>query len=76
MGVPRVDVPDHAHARVVGQHAGNARGGFIGALANNDHPGMLGVAHADPAAMIQRYPGRAADGVTQRVQQQPVGYGD
>src|SRR3546814_4447765 len=33
---------------------------------------MLRIAHADPAAMMERHPGRAARGVEQRVEERPV----
>ncbi|KAG1470639.1 hypothetical protein G6F54_014526 [Rhizopus delemar] len=62
-----------ARAGVIGQHAGNALGGFVRALAHDDHAGMLREAHAHAAAMVQRHPRRAAGGIEQGVQQRPVG---
>ena len=43
------------------------------AVADDHHAGVLRVAHADAAAVVERHPGRAAGGVEQRVEQRPVG---
>ena len=42
------------------------------AVADDHHAGVLGVAHADAAAVMDRHPGRAAGGVEQRIEQRPV----
>ncbi len=45
------------------------------AVAADHHAGMLGEAHADAAAMVQRDPGRAARAIEERVEERPVGHG-
>mmetsp|Transcript_6403 Transcript_6403/g.26196 ORF Transcript_6403/g.26196 Transcript_6403/m.26196 type:complete len:559 (+) Transcript_6403:860-2536(+) len=65
----------HAGARVVEQHALQAPGHGLGAVGHDDHAGVLRIAHADTAAMVQADPGGAAGRVEQRVQQRPVGHG-
>ncbi|MOA56388.1 hypothetical protein D3C78_1803580 [compost metagenome] len=64
-----------AGGRVVMQDAGDTLGGFIGAVTDDHHSGVLGEAHADAAAVVQRHPGGTAGGVEQGVEQRPVGYG-
>ena len=63
----------HAGGRVVVQDAGDTRRRFIGTIADDNHPGVLREAHAYPAAVVQRHPGRAAGGIEQGVEQRPVG---
>lgn len=53
--VTRIRVTHHAGGRVVVEHAGDTRGGFIGTVADDDHPGMLGEAHPHAAAVVQRH---------------------
>ena len=65
----------HAGGRVVGEHAGDAGGGFVGAVAHNHHARVLREAHAHAAAVVQRYPSGAAGGVQQGIEQRPVGNG-
>src|SRR6185503_21088154 len=45
----------------------------VRAVADDHHAGVLREAHADAAAVVDRYPGRAARGVEERVQERPVG---
>ena len=63
----------HAGARIVPQHALEAARRIIRAVADDDHAGMLRIAHADAAAMMQRNPGGAARRVEQCIEQGPVG---
>jgi len=50
LGIPGVRVADHAHPRmVVSQHALQALRGFARPVRDDDLPGVLGVADADPA---------------------------
>jgi hypothetical protein len=65
-----IGMAHHAGGRVVPQHAGDALVGSDAAVAADHHAGMLGEAHSDAAAMVQRHPGRAASGVEQREQGQ------
>ncbi|EEF93719.1 hypothetical protein CATMIT_01647, partial [Catenibacterium mitsuokai DSM 15897] len=70
--VARIGVPHHAGARVVPQHPGDAAVGLFAAVADDHHAGMLRIAHADAAAVVQRHPGRAAGDVEHGVEQRPV----
>ncbi len=58
--VAGIGVAHHAAGRIVPQHALDARRGRIRAVAANNQSGMLRVAHADAATVVERYPGRAA----------------
>src|SRR6478736_6575311 len=71
--VAGVDVPDDAHAGVVGQHPGQLLGGQRGAVGQRHLAGVQGATDADPAAVVDGHPGRAGRGVDQRVEQRPVG---
>src|SRR5262245_22055238 len=51
--VARVGVPQYAHRRVVGQHAFEPAGGLGGAVCDNDLAGVLAVADADAAAVVE-----------------------
>ena len=62
----------HAAARIVPEHAPQAASRRLGAVAHDDDAGVLRVAHADAAAMVNRHPGGAARGIQQRVQQGPI----
>src|SRR5690606_15203641 len=73
--VPGVDVPDHAHAGVVGQHAPDLLARQRGAVGDRDLPGVEGAAHADAAAVVQGHPGGAGRHVDHGVEQRPVGDG-
>ena len=65
----------HAARRIVPQHARDATRGGFGAVANDDHAGVLRITHADAAAVMQRNPGAARGAVEQRVEQRPIGDG-
>src|SRR5688572_2492929 len=73
--VAGICVTDHADRRIVPQHALEApcRGGCP--VADDDHSGMLGVAHAHAAAVVDRHPRGAPGRREERVQQRPVGNG-
>ena len=73
-GVAGIGVAHDARAGVVPQHAGDAGVGFFRAIADDHEAGVLRVAHADAAAVMERNPGRAAGGAEQRVEQRPVGH--
>ena len=70
-----VGVSHHAARGIVPQHALDAARGGFGAVANDDHAGVLRIAHADAAAVMQRNPGAARGAVEQRVEQRPIGDG-
>ena len=74
-GVAGIGVAHDARAGVVPQHAGDAGVGFFRAIADDHEAGVLRVAHADAAAVMERYPGGAAGGVEQRIEQRPVADG-
>src|SRR3990167_8446883 len=69
-----IGVAHHPGARIVTQHAAETSTGFWRTVGHYDHTGMLRVAHADAAPVVQRYPGRAACGIQQSVEPRPVGY--
>ncbi len=73
--VAGIGVAHDAGGRVVVQHAGEAAVGVVGTVADDHHAGVLGEAHADAAAVVQRHPGGAGGGVEQGVEQRPVGDG-
>ena len=73
--VAGVGVADDAHARVGREHAFELLSGEIRAVRDDDHAGVLRVADARAAAVVDRHPGRAGGGVDQRVEQRPVGDG-
>src|SRR3954451_7629396 len=50
--VAGVGVAHHAGGRIVGQHALDAPGGLLGAVADDHHARVLRVADSDPAAMV------------------------
>ena len=65
MSIARVGVAHDAGAGVVPQHALQPPRGIVGAVGDDHHAGMLRIAHADAAAVVERDPGRAAGGVEQ-----------
>src|SRR5476651_794339 len=72
--VTGIGVAHDACGRVVVQNAGDALGGFVSTVADDDHARVLREAHAHAATVVQRNPGRAAGGVEQGVEQRPVGH--
>src|SRR5712692_5203141 len=75
LGVAGVGVARDPDAGVVGQHALDARGHLFAAVGDGHLPGVLRVADAYAAAVVDGDPGGAAGGVQQGVQQGPVGDG-
>ena len=73
MRIARVGVAHDAGAGVVPQHALEPPRGIVGAVGDDHHAGVLRIAHADAAAVVERDPGRADGGVEQGVEQRPVG---
>src|SRR6185437_13980298 len=73
--VPRVGVAHHARSWVVPQHAGDAGVGFLRSVADDHETGVLRVPHPNAATVMEAYPGRAAGGVEQRIEQGPVADG-
>src|SRR3954454_3619648 len=69
-----VDVAEDAHRRVRGQDPAELLGGEVGAVGDDDHPGMLAIADPDAAAVVDRDPRRAGGGVDESVQEWPVRY--
>ncbi len=66
-------MPDHARARVVGQHPLQLLRGQLAAVGHADLAGVDRAADADAAAVVDAHPGRARGGIDQGVQQRPVG---
>src|SRR3954463_7787846 len=57
--VAGVDVPDHAHGRVIGEHALDLAPGQLGAVRHAPLAGVDGATHPDAAAVMDRDPCRA-----------------
>ena len=73
--VARIRVTHHAGGRIVPEHALDALGGGVGAVADDHHTRVLGKADAHAAAVVEAHPGGAAGGVEQGVEQWPVRHG-
>ena len=71
--VTRIGVAHHAGRGVVPQHALESPAAVCAAVAHDHHAGMLRIAHADAAAVMERHPGRALAQFKQRIEQRPVG---
>src|SRR5207248_9530846 len=63
----------HAARRIVPQHALDAPGGGVRAVADDDLARVLRIAHADAAAVMKRDPRGAACAVEERIEHRPVG---
>src|SRR6266852_2258366 len=72
--IPRIHMPNHAHARIGRQHALDALGHHVGAVGDRDLPSVQRVADAHAAAVVDRDPRRARRSIHQRIQQRPVGH--
>jgi hypothetical protein len=70
--VAGVGVAHDARRRIVREDAREAPRGGFGAVGDDHHAGVLRIAHAHAAAVMQADPGRAARGVEQRVEQRPI----
>ena len=73
--VAGIGMAHHAGAGVVPQHARDALVRFRRTVADDHESGVLRIAHADAAAVVERHPRRAADRVEQRVEDRPVADG-
>src|ERR1700682_2426452 len=73
--VAGVDMASYADSRIVGQHPLDALCHFLRAIRDGDLAGVLRVADADAAPVMNGDPGSAARSIYQRVQQRPVRYG-
>src|SRR5262245_29689167 len=62
-----VGVADNPHAGIGGQHSLQAARGLRRAIGDDHLTGVLAVADADATAMMEGYPGGAANGVNQGV---------
>src|SRR5690606_26174580 len=69
-----IGVAHDAGAGVVPQHAGDAFVGRFRTIADDDHAGVLRVAHAYATAVVQADPGRTSGDVEHGVEQRPVGH--
>ena len=67
--IARIGVAHNARRWIIPQHPFETPGGILGPVGNDDHPSVLRKAHADPAAMVQADPGRAAGRVEQGIEQ-------
>ena len=74
-GVARIGVAHDAGARIIPQDAGDAGVGFLRSVADDHEAGVLRVPHPNAATVMEAYPGRAAGGVEQRIEQGPVADG-
>lgn len=70
--VASIYVSENAHHWVVGEDAGEAFGGCVGAVGDDDLAAVLGVTDADAAAVVEADPGCAAGGVDEGVQERPI----
>ena len=61
--IPCIRMPDHAHAGIRREDSFQSPRGFRRPIRHDHLSGMLAVAHADPAAVMERDPCRAADRV-------------
>src|SRR5690606_25887806 len=73
--VARVDVSDHTHTRVVGEHSFELLGRERCPVRDRDLSSVDGAADADASAVVDGDPGRPARRVDQGVEQRPVGDG-
>ncbi len=62
-------------SRIGGEHALQPPAARLGAIGHHHHPGMLRVADADAAAVMNGNPGRARRRIEHRVEQRPIGDG-
>ena len=65
--IARVGVAHYATSGVIPQYALDARCRGIRSVAADDEAGMLGIAHADAAAVVKGNQGSAAGGAQQQI---------
>src|ERR1035437_8825421 len=75
LGIAGIGVANYAQAGVAGEDPFQAAIHLCRAVGHHDHAGMLRVADADAAAIVDAYPGGAGGGVHQGVEQRPIGDG-
>jgi hypothetical protein len=68
-----VGVAQYAHRGVRRQDPLQLPGSEVRPVGDDDHPGVLAVADADAAAVMDADPGRAGGGVHEGVEERPVG---
>ena len=57
--ISRIGMPQHAHRRIAGQDSLQATTSGFTAIGDHHHPGVLLIAYADAAAVMDRNPGRS-----------------
>src|SRR5258708_8685330 len=70
--IARVDMPQHAHPRIVRQYTLDARRHLLATVCNGHLPGVLRIADAHPAPLVDRYPGRAPPPIHPRHPHPPI----
>ena len=70
--ITSISVANDAHSRIAREHALEATRRCFRSVRDDDHAGMLRIADADAAAIMNRNPGRAGRGVDERIQQRPI----
>src|SRR5277367_4564659 len=70
-----VDMAQHSHAGIRGQYAFEALGSEVRAVGHHHHAGVMGIANAYAASVVDAHPGCSCGSVDECVQQGPVGYG-
>ena len=73
--IPRIRMPKNPHHRVIRQYAFQAFIRFLGPVADDNLPRVLGEADADAPAVVEADPAGPADGVDGEVQEGPVADG-
>ncbi len=73
--ITRVCMSNDAHAGIGREHTLQSPGRFRCAIGHDDLPGMLTVADAYAAAMMEAHPRRTADRIDQCIQNRPIADG-
>src|SRR5262249_385112 len=73
--IPRVNMTQHTHARVAGQHHLQPPFGVCAAVGHYHHAGVQAVADPDAAAVVYAHPPGPARGIDERIEHRPVGDG-
>ena len=74
-GVSRVGMAHDASAPGRSRERAPAARGLRASVGHDHEAGVLRVAHADAAAVVERHPGRARGTIQQRIQDRPVRHG-
>src|SRR5215831_16845063 len=72
--VAGIGMPHHAARWIVPQHASETPCRGLGAIAHDHHAGVLRVADADTAPVVDRHPGGTGGAIEERVEERPVRY--